>query len=94
MSFGRNLSNKYGLQLLDTATKTRLDALKNASKKLVYQTVQATGKLTGNTIADKIVKPKPVPDENSRNFGEVVVAPENREEILNELTHVLWNVAL
>ena len=89
MSFGRNLSNKYGLQLLDTATKTRLDALKNASKKLVYQTVQATGKLTGNTIADKIVKPKPVPDENSRNFGEVVVAPENREEILNELTHVL-----
>ena len=89
MSFGRNLSNKYGLQLLDTATKTRLDALKNASKKLVYQTVQATGKLTGNTIADKIVKPTPVPDENSRNFGEVVVAPENREEILNELTHVL-----
>ena len=40
------------------------------------------------------MKPKPDPDENSRNFGEVVVAPENREEILNELTQVLWNVAL
>ena len=33
LSFARNLSNKYGKQLLDTATKTGLDALKNASKK-------------------------------------------------------------
>ena len=29
----RNLSNKYGKKLLDTATKTRLDALKTVSKK-------------------------------------------------------------
>ena len=29
--FARNLSNKYGKQLLDTTTKTGVDALKTAS---------------------------------------------------------------
>ena len=33
LSFARNLSDKYGKQLLDTTTETRLDALKTASKK-------------------------------------------------------------
>ena len=33
LSFGRNLSNKHRKQLLDAPTKTRLDALKTASKK-------------------------------------------------------------
>ena len=33
LSFEINLSNKYGKQLLDTATKTRLDALKTVPKK-------------------------------------------------------------
>ena len=33
LSFARNLPNKYGKQLLDTATKIGLDALETASKK-------------------------------------------------------------
>ena len=33
LSFARNLFNKYGKQLLDTATKTELKALKTAFKK-------------------------------------------------------------
>ena len=33
LSFERNLSDKYGKKLLDTATKTGLDASKTASKK-------------------------------------------------------------
>ena len=33
LSFTRNLSNKYGKQLLDTGAKTELDAVKAASKK-------------------------------------------------------------
>ena len=36
LSFARNLSNKYGKQLLDTVSKTGIDALKAASKKLTY----------------------------------------------------------
>ena len=35
LSFERNLSNKYGKQLLDIATKTGLDALKTASNHVV-----------------------------------------------------------
>ena len=66
MSFARKLSNKYGKKLLDTATKTELDAIKTASKKVVHQAVEATGKFIGNEIAYKIVKPKPVPDAKSR----------------------------
>ena len=42
---------------------------------------------------DKIAKQKPVIDENSKNLEEIVIPPEKREEILNELRQVLkkWN---
>ena len=33
LSFARNLSNKYGKQFVDTATKTEVNALKTASKR-------------------------------------------------------------
>ena len=36
LSFTRNLSNKYGKKLLDTATKTRSDTAMSAYKKVVY----------------------------------------------------------
>ena len=58
-----NLSDKYGKNLMETTSKTRLDDLKTASKKAA----KAMGKFTGNKITDKIVKPKPVPDTNFRN---------------------------
>ena len=58
MSFGRNLRNKYGKKLLDTATKTGLDVLKTTSKKVVHKRAEATGELIENKIADKIGKPK------------------------------------
>ena len=59
LSFARNLSNKYGEILLDTTTKTELDALKTASKKLFHKTADATGDFAGKKIVDKITKPKP-----------------------------------
>ena len=39
------------------------------------------------------MKQKPVIDENSKNLEEIVIPPEKREEILNELRQVLkkWN---
>ena len=39
---------------MDTATKTGIDAVKTASKRLVQKTAKATGDLIGNKIADKI----------------------------------------
>ena len=66
MSVVRNLCNKYGKQLLDTAAKTGLDALKTASQKVVHKAAEATGDFIGNKIVDKIVKP----DENLRDVEE------------------------
>ena len=46
---------------MDTATKTRMDAAKTASKIVVQKTAEATGDLIGNKIALKITsigKPK------------------------------------
>ena len=67
LSLSRNLPNKYGKQLLDTATKTAVDALKTASKKLIYELAEVTGEFIGNKIADKIAKTKPVSDEISKD---------------------------
>ena len=55
MSFVRNLSSKYGKQLLDSATKAGLGALKIASKKVVDRTAEATGEFIGNNATDKFV---------------------------------------
>ena len=39
---------------MDTATKSRIDAAKTASKRVVQKTAEATGDLIGNKIADNI----------------------------------------
>ena len=49
MSFARKFGDKYGNKLMDTATKTGIDA----AKRLVQKTAEAAGDLTGNKIADK-----------------------------------------
>ena len=49
---GRNLGHKYSQKLLDWAT----DPFKTASKRAIQKTVEATGDLTGNKIADKNFK--------------------------------------
>ena len=38
---------------MDTATKTGIDPAKTASKKVAHNTLEATGNLIGNKIADK-----------------------------------------
>ena len=76
MSFKRKLLNKYGKQLLDAATKTGLDALKTLTKKLT----DTTGEFTRNKIVNKIVKPKPAPDENSRNDEEIITSTEQKKK--------------
>ena len=52
------------------------NALKTASKN---EAAEATGEFIGNKIPDKIVKP----------VEEMIIPPEKREEILNELRQVL-----
>ena len=42
-------------KLIDTITKTRIDAAKTTSKRVVHKTVEATGDLIGNKKADQII---------------------------------------
>ena len=61
LSFARKFVDKFGKKLMDTATKTGIDAAQTASKRLVQITAEATGDLIGNKIVDKITsvgKPK------------------------------------
>ena len=53
-SFARKFGDNYSKKLIDTATKTGIDAAKTASKRVVQKTAEATGDLIGNKIADKI----------------------------------------
>ena len=45
LPFAKNFGNKYGKKLMDTATKTGIDAAKTASKRVVQKTAEATGDL-------------------------------------------------
>ena len=62
-----------------------LDAVKTAPEK-----VHSTGAFLGNKIAEKIGNPKHMIDESLRNVKEIIIPPEKKEEILNELKQVLW----
>ena len=54
MSFARKFGDKYGKTLMDTATKTEIDAAKTASKRVVQKPAKVTGDLIENKIAHKI----------------------------------------
>ena len=54
LSFAKKFGDKYAKKLMDTATKTGIDAEKTASKRVVQKAAIATGDLIGNKIADKI----------------------------------------
>ena len=50
-NIGKNLSNKYGQKLVDSAKKSAAGALKTASIRAIQETAEATGDLVGNKIA-------------------------------------------
>ena len=53
-SFARNFGYKHSKKLMDSATKTEIDAAKTASKRAFKKIAEATGDLIGTKIADKI----------------------------------------
>ena len=81
LAFARKFVNKYGKKLMDTATKTGMNAAKIASKNVVQKTAEDAGELIGNKIADKITsigKPKEKPKE-------IHIPPEKRQQIIDDL---------
>ena len=96
---GKNLSNKYGQKLLDSAKKSTTDATKTASKRAIQKTAEATGDLIGNKIADTITsisKEKSTKelhnnDETKEEDVEITthkksyIPPKERQQIIDEL---------
>ena len=50
----KNLNNKYGQKLADSAKRSTTDALKIAGKRAIQKAAEATRDLVGNTIGNKI----------------------------------------
>ena len=86
MSFARKLGDRYGKKLIDTATKTGIDAAKTASKRVVQKTAEATGDLIGNKIDDKITSiGKAKEKEKINKPEEMYILPEKRQKIIDDL---------
>ena len=87
LSFARKFGDEYGKKLMDTATKTGIDAAKTASKRVVQKTAEATGDLIGNKIADKITslgKTKSKRKEKEKE-EEIYIPLEKRQQIIDDL---------
>ena len=92
-NIGKNLSNKYGQKLLDSAKKSVTDAVKTASKKAIRKTAEATGDLIGNEIADKITSVLKKSSKELQNDEIEVpkkrcISPEERQGIIDELVNI------
>ena len=72
---GKSLSNKCGQKLLDSAKKSRTDAIKTASQRAIQKTAEATRDVIGNKTADKITsiskKKSPNNDEGEEKNAEI-----------------------
>ena len=91
LSFARKFGDNYGKKLMDTATKTRIDATKTASRRVVQKPAEETRDLIENKIADKITlvgksksKGKEKEDETNE-IEEVYNPPETRQQIIDPL---------
>ena len=85
LSFARKLGDKYGKKLMDTVTKTGIDAATSASKRVVQKTAEATGDFIGNKIADKITSTgKPKEKEKTNKAEGIYIPPEKRQQIIDD----------
>ena len=84
-SLARKYDNKYGKKLMDTSTKTGIDAAKTASKRVVQKTAEATGDLIGNKIADKITSLGKTKNKEKEERQEIYIPPEKRQQIIDDL---------
>ena len=75
---------------MDTATKTGIEAVKTASKRVVQKTAKATEDLIGNKIADKITSiGKPKEKEKTKEIEEIYIPPEKRQQVIDDLRFVI-----
>ena len=86
LSFARKCGDKYGKKLMDTATRTGIDAANTVSKRVVQKTTEASGDLTGNKTADKVTSiGKPKEKEKTKEIEGIYIPPEKLQQIINDL---------
>ena len=93
LSFARKFGDKYGKKLMDIATKTGIDAAKTASKRVVQKTVEATGDLIWNKIADKITSISKSKEKEKNKPEEIYIPPEKRRQIIDDLK-LFWIIII
>ena len=79
---------------MDTATKTRMDAAKTTSKRVVEKTAEATGDLIRNKIADKITSLGKTKSKKNveKEKEKIYIPPEKRQQIIDDLSIIQnWN---
>ena len=100
----KNLSNKYGQKLFDTAKIFTTDS-KTPSKRAIQKTGEATGYLIGNKIANEITNAsmelhskkcsKELPNDETEVYvkratnKKKCISPEEKQKIIDELRLVL-----
>ena len=87
LSFARTFGDKYSKKLIDTATKTGIDAAKTASKRVIRKTAEATGDLIGNKIADKVTSVGKSKEKEKINKPKEKnhIPPEKKQQIIDDL---------
>ena len=86
----RKVGDKYGKKLMDTATKTGIDAARTASKRVVQKMAEVTGDLIGNIIADKITSiGKPKEKEKAKEIEEIYISPEKRQQLIKIVLSII-----
>ena len=81
-----DFQENFVINMVDTASKTGIDAAKTASKRVVQKTTEATEDLIGNKIADKFTslgETKSKEKEDERR--EMCIPPENRKQIIDDI---------
>ena len=85
LSFAKKSGNKYGKKLMDTTTKTGIDAARTTSKRIVQKTAEATGDLIGNKIDDKITSIDKTKEKETKKTEEIYISPEKRQQVIDDL---------
>ena len=86
LSFARRFGDKYGKKLMDTPTKTGIDAAKTASKRVIQKIADAIGYLIGNKIADKTTSVGKTKTKEKENEGQYIyILPEKRQQIIDDV---------
>ena len=90
IDIGKSMKKEYGKKILDNSLSAGKDFAKIAGKKVLTKSEEATGDLIGNKIADRITKSSRNKEQKEddriiEETQELIIPPEKREQIINDL---------